>query len=75
MRKAQVLGLVFWRGGLLLAGAAGLFYGAQELLRYVDLPGVLQVAGALALSGLGLVLISIVLENQEDAREGKELES
>ena len=75
MRKAQVLGLVLWRGGLLVAGATGLFYGAQELLRYVDLPGVLQIAGALVLSGLGLVLVSIVLENQEDAQGSEELES
>ncbi len=73
MKKAQVLGLVLWRGGLLLVGATTFYYAARQVLVFVDLPVALQVATSLALAGVGLVLVSMIMENLEDARsEGSE---
>ena len=68
VRKTQVLGLVLWRGGILLAGASTVYYAARQVLRFIDLPTELQVAGSLALAGVILVLISMVMENVVDSR-------
>jgi hypothetical protein len=70
VKKAQVLGLVLWRGGLLLVGASALYHGARLVLRFVDLPVALEVAGSLVLAGLLLVLVSMVMENLEESRRG-----
>jgi len=68
VKQAQILGLVLWRGGLLFVGASALYYGARQLLRFIDLPLALQVGGSLILAGLILVLASMVMENVADSR-------
>lgn len=68
VKKAQILGLVLWRGGLLLVGASALYYGARQILQFVDLPLTLQVGGSLILAGLTLVLASMIMENVAESR-------
>ena len=71
VKKAQILGLVLWRGGLLLVGATALYYGARQLLRFVELPLTLQVGGSLILAGVILVLASMIMENVAETRGDK----
>jgi len=70
VKTIQVLGLVLWRGGLLLAAASVAFYVVRQALQFVDMPVALQVAGSLILAGVILVLASMVMENVEESRGG-----
>ena len=72
MRKTHVVGLLLWRGGLLLAAGAALFQVCRLLLRFFSLPLVLEVGLGLVGTGLLLLLASVVLERVRDAREERE---
>lgn len=75
MRRTQLLGLLLWRGGLLLVVVTGLFEGARLLLRFVDLPVQLEIGFGLGAAGAALVVTSFVMERVQDLRaEGDLLE-
>ena len=63
-----LVGLMLWRGGLLLAAAVAAYEMARAFLAFFDLPEALKLGGGLALSGLLLVLASLILENRQDAQ-------
>jgi hypothetical protein len=68
----QLVGLLCWRGGLMLIASYGLFRTSRFLLTYVDLPVQLEVGFGLALAGAILVMGSLIAERRVDAR-GEEL--
>lgn len=75
MRPVHLIGLFLWRGGLLLAAAAVLFEAARWALRFVQPPLEIEIGLGLLLAGLGLVLLSLILERARDGRaEGAHLE-
>ena len=63
----QLLGMLLWRGGLALSGAAGLYYGAWQFVRELAWPAPVKVGIALALTGGALVVVSLILERVKDA--------
>ncbi len=68
MRRIHVVGLLLWRGGLVLVAAVALFEAARWLLRFVDLPAQLEIGSGLVLAGMVLVLVSLVLERAREYR-------
>ena len=64
----HLVGLILWRGGVLLAATVAAYEVARVVLTFLDLPDALKLGGGLALSGLFLVLASLILENRQDAR-------
>ena len=75
MRKSQVLGMMLWRGGLMLAAGYSLYEAARWVLRFFDIPDQLQVGLGLAIAGAVLVLASLLVERVIDARaEGNLIE-
>jgi hypothetical protein len=72
MKRTHLLGLLLWRGGLLMVGAFLLIEGARWLLRFVDLPVPVEIGGGLVLAGIGLVLASLIVERVADARAERE---
>ena len=68
MRRIHVVGLVLWRGGLVLVAAVALFETARWLLRFVDLPAQLEIGSGLVLAGMVLVLVSLVIERAREYR-------
>jgi len=68
MRPLHVVGLLLWRGGLLLAGGWVAFETARFALRWFDVPVPLEIGGGLILAGFVLVLLSLLLERVRDAR-------
>ncbi len=72
MKKTQLLGLVLWRAGILIAGGYLLFVALRVVLRLTD--PVLEVGIALVLAGGLFVLASVVMEQIEDARIARSYE-
>jgi len=68
MRRIQLIGLLLWRGGLLVAAATALFETSRLLLRFVDLPVQLEIGFGLGAAGAVLVIASFVLERIQDHR-------
>ena len=73
MRPIHVIGLLLWRGGLLLVGAVVLFEAVRWGLRFTELPLELELGLALLLAGMALVIVSVVLERVQDRREEGDL--
>ena len=68
LSPTQMVGLMLWRGGLLLVASYALWRGARLALTYADLPTQLEVGLGLAVAGAALVLGSLVAERVQDAR-------
>lgn len=68
MRPIHLIGLILWRGGILLAAVTTAIESVRLLLRFVDLPVELELGVAFVLAGLALVLLSLVLERLRDSR-------
>ena len=68
LRPVELLGLALWRGGLLFVAAWSFFRGARHVLRLLELPLQLEVGFGLVVSGLGMLMLSLVLERIQDAR-------
>jgi hypothetical protein len=73
VKRTQVVGALLWRGGLLLAAVAAFFESARWILRVVDVPRELELGLGLLISGLALVLLSLVVERVQDFRAEREL--
>jgi hypothetical protein len=69
----HLVGLMLWRGGLLLAGGWSVYETLSFALRYFDLPTQLEVGIGLVLTGALFVMVSLVLERIEDARSEGDL--
>jgi len=68
MRASHLIGLLLWRGGLLLVAVYLFFTAAGYLLRFVDLPAQLEVGFGLAAAGMALIVISLIAERIQDRR-------
>ncbi len=68
MRRGQWIGLVLWRGGLLLAVAWGLYETVRAILRFIDVPSEVEIGLGLILAGLVLLMVSLVAERIRDRR-------
>jgi len=66
--RTQLLGMLLWRGGLLFVACYSGYRGFRELVRWVELPLQLEVGVAVGLTGLALVVASLVMERIGDAR-------
>ena len=73
MRKTQVVGLLLWRGGLLLAGGSALYLAVRYGLGFLRFFGIFvpllaEVGLGIGITGFLLVVLSLVLERIQDAR-------
>ncbi|MCP3914087.1 MAG: hypothetical protein GY711_00850 [bacterium] len=68
VRPSQLIGFVLWRAGLLILASYAVFRAVDLGLAYLDLPTQLDVGLGLALTGCGLVLISLLVERYRDHR-------
>lgn len=66
MRRTQLVGLLLWRGGLLLVAVTVLFEAARWLFRFIELPPQLEVGFGLVAVGVGFIFASLVLERVQD---------
>lgn len=66
--RLQLIGIVLWRGGLLFVAAYAFYEGAWRLVRRLDWPPQITVGASLALAGLGLVMLSLIVERRHAAR-------
>ena len=74
MRTLHVIGLLLWRGGLLLAGSYVLYQTIASGLALlaslgVQIPTAPKVGFALVLGGMVCVLLSVIMERVHDARQ------
>jgi len=61
-------GVVMWRGGLVFVAAYTFYLGSWRLIRLLDWPAQITVGLAVAAAGLGLVMVSLILERMRSAR-------
>ena len=72
-RSIQIVGLLMWRFGLLLAGTTGLYRVSRLLLQFVELPTQLEIGAGVGLTGFGLVIASLIMERIDDIRQEGDL--
>ena len=72
MRPVHLIGLILWRGGVLLAGMFVFYEAARYVLLFVSLPRQVEVGLALILVGAAFVIASLIVERVEDARQERE---
>lgn len=70
MKKTHRLGLVLWRGGLLLAFGYAAFDRVRALLSFADPE--LEFAVAILWTGILFVLLSVIVERFHDAKAERE---
>jgi len=68
-----MVGVVLWRGGLTFVAGYLFYLGSWRLLIVLDWPTQITAGAALALTGLGLIMISLILERIAAAREEGDL--
>ena len=62
MKVQHLVGLLLWRGGLLMAGGWGFYRGARLVLRYFEFPTQIEVGLSLVICGLAFVMVSLILD-------------
>jgi hypothetical protein len=67
-QSTQLVGLLLWRFGLLLASAAGLYRVTKFLMQFVELPKQLEIGIGLMICGAFLFAVSMVMERIVDSR-------
>ena len=68
MKHAQVVGLVMWRGGLLVVAIAAAVEFVRALLKYYELQSQLELGFAMIGAGIVFVIASMIIERMRDAR-------
>jgi hypothetical protein len=68
MRGLQLIGLLLWRGGVLLIVVTAVVLGLRALLAVWSPPVLVEVGLLLVLGGIVLVMISLILERVQDVR-------
>ena len=72
-QAVQLVGLLLWRFGLILASATALYRTARFLLQFIDLPTQLEIGAGLLLTGFVFVIASLVMERLVDIRSEGDL--
>ena len=75
MRPVHLIGVLLWRGGILLASATALIQAARWILRFADPPAQVEIGLGLVIAGIVLVFLSIIIERVQDCRAEKELDT
>ena len=71
MRRSQAIGVLLWRGGLLVVAITAAVEFVRALVRHYDLPLQVELGTSLVGGGVLLILGSMVMERIADAkREG-----
>ena len=73
MRRGQVVGLLLWRGGLLVVAMAAAVELVRMVMRYYRFPLQVEIGTSLVGGGILLVVLSMILERISDAREEGDL--
>jgi hypothetical protein len=73
MGPLRQAGLLLWRGGLAFTAGYALYWGAWRLLRQLDWPVQIVAGVSLTLAGLGLVMLSLIIERYRAARKEGDL--
>ena len=68
VERWRMAGVVMWRGGLVFVAAYTFYLGSWRLIRLLDWPAQITVGLAVAAAGLGLVMVSLILERMRSAR-------
>ncbi|NDY95516.1 hypothetical protein [Wenzhouxiangella limi] len=68
VERWRMVGVVMWRGGLVFAAAYTFYWGAWRLILLLDRPAQITIGLAVALAGLGLVMVSLILERMQAAQ-------
>jgi hypothetical protein len=68
IERWRMVGVVLWRGGLAFVVAYSFYLGSWRLIRLLDWPAQITVGLAVALAGLGLVMVSLILERVRAAK-------
>lgn len=68
VERWRMAGVVLWRGGLAFVAGYTFYLGSWRLIRLLDWPAQITVGLALALAGLGLVMVSLILERMRAVR-------
>ena len=68
MQRTQLVGLLLWRVGLIVAGGWAGFEVARSLLRFVDFPAQIEIGLGLGFVGFAFVMLSLILERIADRR-------
>ena len=63
-----MVGVLMWRGGLIFVAAYTFYWGSWRLIRMLDWPAQITVGLAVALAGLGLVMVSLIMERIQAAK-------
>lgn len=74
MQKVQTIGLLLWRGGLLLASGSVAFFAIRAFLAAFELPGGIVLGLALVGAGSLMVFGSLIAERWIDLRNEREAE-
>lgn len=69
LSPVQLIGLICWRGGLMLVGSYTLVRGARLFFENVDLPAQVELGLSLVIAGALLVGTSLLLERMRDMKE------
>ncbi len=72
-KSIQLVGLLMWRAGLLLAGGTGLYRTSKLLLKYVDLPSQIELGIGLIFSGVVVFAVAMIAERVIDIRSEGDL--
>jgi hypothetical protein len=73
MGPLRQAGLLLWRGGLAFTAGYAFYWGAWRLLQRLDWPVPIVAGISLALAGLGLVMLSLIVERYRAARKEGDL--
>ena len=68
VERWRVVGVLMWRGGLIFVAAYTFYWGSWRLIRMLDWPAQITVGLAVALAGLGLVMVSLIMERIQAAK-------
>jgi len=66
-------GIILWRGGLAFVAIYAFYQGAWQIVSRMDWPAQITLGASLALAGLGLVLLSLLVERRRAARNEGDL--
>ena len=67
MDSGKTLGMILFIGGIILLIAYGLYLGIEELMNSLDLISGILIG--LILTGLIVIIVSIVIEQRKDTKE------
>jgi predicted transporter len=72
MRRLHTAGLLLWRGGVLLLTVTAAIELMRSLMRFMEVPGQVEIGAALVSAGLLFVFASLIMERVRDSRSERD---